>query len=69
MESYNKCVFLVSGMLLFSLQDILVKLFCDNVNLLEVLFDRSILINTNHIDFLIIKKKVKCNQVLLLYKQ
>ena len=49
--------FIVSGMFIFSLQDILVKMLSDNVNLFQVLFFRSILAIKIISFFLIIKKE------------
>ena len=60
MESRKKGIYLlVSGMFIFSLQDILVKLLSDNVNLFQILFVRSIISVIIILLYIIIKKETK----------
>ena len=60
MESSKKGIYLlVSGMFIFSLQDILVKLLSDNVNLFQILFVRSIIAVIIILLYVIINKETK----------
>mgnify|MGYP001279082246 CR=1 FL=1 len=60
MESSKKGIYLlVSGMFIFSLQDILVKLLSDNVNLFQILFVRSIIAVIIVLLYVIINKETK----------